>query len=98
MLGNWFLWRVAATGAQGPDPTVCPGHPAPHSAVLLLKRYFPVTATQPFHRLIYKGEAGECLLVVQLLSQVRLCDPTGCSTPGSPVLHFLPEFAQIHVH
>ena len=21
-----------------------------------------------------------------------------CSTPGSPVLHYLPEFAQIHVH
>ena len=26
-----------------------------------------------------------------------LCDPTDCSTPGSPV-HYLPEFAQIHVH
>ena len=27
-----------------------------------------------------------------------LCDPTDCSTPGFPVLHHLPEFAQIHVH
>ena len=27
-----------------------------------------------------------------------LCDPTDCSTPGFPVLHYLPEFAQIHVH
>ena len=26
------------------------------------------------------------------------CDPMNCSTPGSPVLHCLPEFAQIHVH
>ena len=28
------------------------------------------------------------------------CRPTpmDCSTPGSPVLHHLPEFAQIHVH
>ena len=25
-------------------------------------------------------------------------DPVGCSTPGSPVLYHLPEFAQIHVH
>ena len=25
-----------------------------------------------------------------------LCDPTDCSTPGFPV-HYLPEFAQIHV-
>ena len=27
-----------------------------------------------------------------------LCDPMGCSTPGSPVLHHLSELAQTHVH
>ena len=27
-----------------------------------------------------------------------LCDPMDCSTPGLPVLHHLPEFAQTHVH
>ena len=27
-----------------------------------------------------------------------LCDPMDCSTPGFPILHHLPEFAQIHVH
>ena len=27
-----------------------------------------------------------------------LCDPMDCSTPGVPVLHHLPELAQIHVH
>ena len=27
-----------------------------------------------------------------------LCDRMDCSTPGFPVLHHLPEFAQIHVH
>ena len=27
-----------------------------------------------------------------------LCDPMVCSTPGLPVLHHLPEFAQTHVH
>ena len=26
------------------------------------------------------------------------CDPTDCSTPASPVLHHLLEFAQTHVH
>ena len=26
------------------------------------------------------------------------CNPMDCSTPGSPVLHHLPEFAQIHVY
>ena len=27
---------------------------------------------------------------------LTLCDPMGCSTPGFPVLHYLPELAQIH--
>ena len=27
-----------------------------------------------------------------------LCNPTDCSTPGLPVLHHLPEFAQVHVY
>ena len=27
-----------------------------------------------------------------------LCDLMNCSTPGLPVLHCLPEFAQTHVH
>ena len=27
-----------------------------------------------------------------------LCDSTDCSTPEFPVLHYLPEFAQTHVH
>ena len=30
-------------------------------------------------------------------SCLTLCDPMDCSTPGFPVLHYLPEFAQIHV-
>ena len=37
-----------------------------------------------------------CCSVVQ--SCLTLCEPMDCSTPGLPVLHCLPEFAQIHVH
>ena len=37
-------------------------------------------------------------IVVRSLSPVWLCDPRDCSMPGFPVLHYLPEFAQIHVH
>ena len=37
-----------------------------------------------------------CCSVAQ--SCLTLCDPMGCSTPGFPVLHHLPEFAQTHVH
>ena len=35
---------------------------------------------------------------VQLLCHVWPCDPMDCSKAGSPVLHHLPEFAQVHVH
>ena len=31
-------------------------------------------------------------------SCLTLCDPVDCNTLGFPVLHYLPEFAQIHVH
>ena len=31
-------------------------------------------------------------------SCLNFCDPTDCSMPGFPVLHYLPEFAQSHVH
>ena len=37
-------------------------------------------------------------VVVQSPSRVWLCDPMHCSTPGLPVLRYLPEFAQTHVH
>ena len=36
--------------------------------------------------------------VVQSLSHVQLCNPVDCSTPGFPVLHYLMEIAQTHVH
>ena len=31
-------------------------------------------------------------------SRLTICDPMNGSTPGFPVLHPLPEFAQTHVH
>ena len=37
-----------------------------------------------------------CCSVTKLC--LTLCDPIDCSTPGFPVLHHLPEFAEIHVH
>ena len=38
------------------------------------------------------------LVMVQPLSHVRLYIPMDCSTPGFSVLHYLPEFVQIHIH
>ena len=39
-----------------------------------------------------------CLLLFIRSVMSTLYDPMDCSTPGFPVLHHLPEFAQTHVH
>ena len=38
------------------------------------------------------------VVVVQSLSCPTLCNPTNCSMPSFPVLHYLLEFAKTHVH
>ena len=39
-----------------------------------------------------------CCSVAKAKSCLTLCNPMDCGMPGSPVLHHLSEFAQIHVH
>ena len=45
--------------------------------------------SQPCHLYYFCCSFAQC---------VRLCDPMDCSMLGFPVLHHLPELAQIHVH
>ena len=44
---------------------------------------------------LLRYQIHSCLVAKSCLT---LCNPMDCSTPGFPVLHYLPEFAQIHVH
>ena len=46
-------------------------------------------AIADWYNVCYYSVAKSCL---------TLWDPIDCSMPGFPVLHYLPEFAQIHVH
>ena len=62
----------------------------PHS--VSKKRYFSHEERVPWRGSLY------FFIVVQSLSCVRLCDSMDCSTPGFPVLYYLLEFAQTHVH
>ena len=43
---------------------------------------------------------SKCTAVLHSRSHscLTLCDPMCCGAPGFPVLHYLPEFAQTHVH
>ena len=45
-----------------------------------------------------KTKEGSCCCCSVLKSCPTLCNPMNCSTPGSLVLHYLSEFAQIYVH
>ena len=65
------------------DNLMLPCHTTPHTVHLS-------------RALILLSPVCWCCSVTQLC--LTLCDPTDCSTPGFPVLPYLPEFAQTHVH
>ena len=48
--------------------------------------------------IVTTGPLGKSLVVQSLKLCPSLYNPMDCSTPGFPVLHHLPEFAQTHVH
>ena len=62
------------------------------------QNYHTVVGRSIWFETFKASETQWSIVVVQSLSHVQLCNPTDCSTPGFPVLHYLPGFAQIHVH
>ena len=56
----------------------------------------PPGAPQPERPHSSPGSAVCCCSVAK--SCPTPCNPTGCSTPGFPVLRYFPELAQTHVH
>ena len=73
-------------------------------SVSLLRTHAIVSDTQivrdnlPILRLITLITSGVFLLLFIDKSCLTLYNPMDCCMPGFPVLHYLPEFAQIHVH
>ena len=52
-------------------------------------------------KLVFCPSFNPCFVVVHCSiskSCSTICDPVNCSTPGFPVLHYLPEFAQTQAH
>ena len=66
----------------------------------LFKSWSPVSPI-PQHVTLFGNkiiaDMTSCCCSVTLLC-LTVCDPIDCSMPGPSVLHYLPEFAQIHVH
>ena len=49
-------------------------------------------------KLLHAFQCACVCVCSQSLSLICLCDPMDCRTPGLPVPHHLPEFAQVHFH
>ena len=62
----------------------------------LLALFLEYSMLQISFRRSWWCEQFEGIFVVQ--SCPTLCDHMDCSTPGLPIPHYLPEFAQFHVH
>ena len=62
-------------------------------------QHFRLQSTSPCsHVWLPVSLHSTCFVIVQSLSSVpTLCTLIDHSTPGSPVLHYLPEFVRIHV-
>lgn len=61
--------------------------------ILLQPPYLSLPNTFSSHKLVFCICESFCFVVTQ--SWLTLYKPTsGCSTPGFPLLHYLPEFAQ----
>ena len=54
-----------------------------------------MTITGTSQQFFYQSDVCWCSIAKSCLT---LCDPMNCSMPGSSVLYYLLEFAQIHVH
>ena len=77
---------------------------------VIVSFYIPTTmdersnfsASLPAFGILYCRHSDRCIIIllvgVPSLSCVILCDHMDCSNPGSCVLHYLLEFAHIHIH
>ena len=80
----------------GPPAVICEGLRTLECALL--------GSTRSHHLLRWRLPAGGGAAPVSWGPHVvaqscpTLCNPMGYSTPGFPVLHYFPEFAQAHVH
>ena len=58
----------------------------------------PGTQGQILHDSNYMSSLSSVQFSSLAQSCPTFCNPMDCSTPGFPVLHYLPELAQTHVH
>ena len=70
----------------------------PVAGNLLSKRNWHISSQELLGNKIHLWTIMSCFCCSVTKSCPPLCNAMDCSTPGFPVLHYLPEFAQTHVH
>ena len=73
------------------------------SYLLSMRLSFSLRINNNIYEWLVRNEKMQINLWAQYLASatqscLTLCDPMDCSTPGFPILYYLPEFAQTHVH
>ena len=88
-LGRWRWWnKVSRSSFQS-------GH---KTQKYLISPYFRKSWHSRTVENMWMGIISLCCCCSFAKSCLTPCDPMDCSTVGSPVLHYLLEFAQTHVH
>ena len=90
---------VEITLVWGQDLQVSPSAPAEECGVQAQKVTLSLMGIKslPFSKGLHEGKIIHCSCSGSQ-SCLTLCDPMDYSMPGFSVLHYLPEFAQVHVH
>ena len=82
-------------------PACCENQSAQKDSFFTIRQLSPETqateSTNKNHHVLHSLFYDYCHCSVAK-SHLTLCIPIDCSTPGSSVLHYLPEFAQIDIH
>ena len=88
-VGSWHLIWDFPRGPVSKDASSPGSIPGPGTRCHMLKLKIPRAPANTWLQLLFSRSAQLC---------PALCSLVDCSTPGFPVLHHLPEFAQTHVH
>ena len=93
----WFLSLILLIWYSSLICTVKPLNPCNKSHLMCCMILLIYSWIQFVHTFCSSVFIRDCYCSVNK-SCLTLCATTDCSTPGFPVLHHLPELAQIHVH
>ena len=88
-----WVGKIPCRRKRQPSPVSCLENPMDRKAWWVTVHRVAKSQTQPKQHCMH---TRCCCSVPQ--SCLNLCDPVDCSMPAFPVLYYLLEFAQIHVH